>query len=240
LEDGSEYTAEGHSARRLNALASLIPATHRYLEIGVKGGGTFERVRVAERIAVDPFPAFDLRELPAGVCVHATTSDRFFAELPSDELFDLIFVDGLHQWLQTYRDLINSFRHLKKGGVILLDDVVPSDHIAAMPSQAASYKVRRKIGSDIRSWQGDVYKTLFAIHDFHPEVDYRVIVEGGDNCQAIMWLKHGQEVSSIDAETLQRHYGSLTYLDCFPNGSMPDFFRPLNETAALHLASGTS
>jgi hypothetical protein len=70
---------------------------------------TFERIRVAERTAVDPTFLFDIGKHANENTIFAdTTSDRFFAGLPAQKRYDLIFIDGIHTFEQTYRDLCNS------------------------------------------------------------------------------------------------------------------------------------
>ena len=47
------------------------------------------------------------------------TSDEFFATLRRSKRFDVAFLDGLHTFDQTYRDMINTFAHLRDG--VMLD-----------------------------------------------------------------------------------------------------------------------
>jgi len=49
------------------------------------------------------------------------TSDKMFSELDNVK-FDFIYIDGDHSYEQVLRDLNNSFKVLKVGGVILVDD----------------------------------------------------------------------------------------------------------------------
>ena len=52
------------------------------------------------------------------------TSDKFFDEFNKNK-FDIIFLDGLHTYKQTKKDLINALKVLNKNGVIVLDDFIP-------------------------------------------------------------------------------------------------------------------
>jgi hypothetical protein len=61
-----------------------------------------------------------------------TTSDEFFATLRPSKRYDVAFIDGLHTFEQTYRDVINTFAHLRSG-VILIDDTVPSRRVLRDP-----------------------------------------------------------------------------------------------------------
>jgi hypothetical protein len=51
------------------------------------------------------------------------TSDSYF-ELIKDQgqIFDFIYVDGSHKRDDVYNDSINSYKHLKVGGIIAFDD----------------------------------------------------------------------------------------------------------------------
>jgi predicted O-methyltransferase YrrM len=51
------------------------------------------------------------------------TSDSYFESIKDEkEIFDFIYVDGSHKHDDVYNDAINSYRHLKKGGIIAFDD----------------------------------------------------------------------------------------------------------------------
>ena len=40
------------------------------------------------------------------------------------ETFDLIYIDGSHIGFDCYIDLVLSFKNLKKGGIMIIDDVI--------------------------------------------------------------------------------------------------------------------
>ena len=120
--------------------------------MGVEHGFTLEAIPISRRVAVDPRPLFSAHVLPPGVSVFATTSDAFFAQLEPDERFDLVFLDGLHTVEQTYRDLINSLRHLQPHGVIVIDDVVPVDAYSASATAASSEP--SELDADFRTRSG--------------------------------------------------------------------------------------
>ena len=52
------------------------------------------------------------------------TSDNYFFN-NKNNLFDLIFLDGLHTYEQTIKDIFNSLKTLKKNGVIIVHDCLP-------------------------------------------------------------------------------------------------------------------
>ena len=73
------------------------------------------------------------------------TSDKFFKT--NDHLkFDVIFIDGLHEYEQCQRDCLNSIKQLEKGGIIFLHDL--------LPRSIFEQEVPRKQSK----WSGDVWK----------------------------------------------------------------------------------
>jgi SAM-dependent methyltransferase len=125
-------------ADMINMIAKKIGAK-TYLEIGVQTGKTFRAVNVEDKIGVDPDPQWKDQ-------THIMGSDQFFEQLEDDEKFDIIFVDGLHQWEQVARDLANSVEHLAPGGVILVDDCAP---------RQKAYQTRQPTAVH---WTGDVWR----------------------------------------------------------------------------------
>jgi hypothetical protein len=106
----------------------------RYLEIGVDQGTTFHSVHAAAKFGVDVKFAFDLAAATSDIKNHSAsyyemTSDQFFAKTDkSQERFDVIFIDGLHTFDQTLRDLLHASYALADGGIIVVDDVMPTTY----------------------------------------------------------------------------------------------------------------
>jgi hypothetical protein len=174
------------SVRRLNRLVAGL-GVRTYLEIGVSKGATFLQVDVPHRTGVDPALAVDpALEIDATTVLVERSSDAFFADLEPDRTFDLVFIDGLHTFDQTYRDLCNALAHAHVRTAILIDDTVPSDPWSALPNLDRSMRMRRLAKAPGSPWHGDVYKVVAAIHSFHPSLDYRTIV-GSGNPQSLVW-----------------------------------------------------
>ena len=120
----------------------------RYLEIGTKHGDCLTRVNAPVRISVDPDPR--------SVASFVMTSDEFFDMTkiyPSmeHELFpDIIFIDGLHEHNQVWRDINNSLSILTPGGVIILHDCLPTSE------KMQEYHTE----SQDALWTGDVWKAF--------------------------------------------------------------------------------
>ena len=221
---------DGVSARRINALYRGLPTAAHYLEIGLHAGRTFEQVRLPYRIGVDPNPLFDLRRLPSNVVISAVTSDEFFEAASPQAGFDIVFLDGLHTYRQTYKDLINTL-DVCPAGVIMVDDVVPSDEASAMPDQLESIAERQRRGLIGDPWHGDVYKVLLCIHEQHPELSVRTIM-GSGNPQTLVWRDDvATPVSPIAVDSLVE-IDNISYNDVFSAGP-PDYFRPCAEDEAI-------
>jgi hypothetical protein len=203
-------TSGGWSARRIGILARALGA-RTYLEIGVARGVTFRSVEMPERTGVDPSFRFDTRSVAddSTLLVEAT-SDEYFATLPVDRTFDIMFLDGLHTAEQTYRDVCHALAHAHARTVILLDDTLPSDPWSALPDRARSVRLRGYESSDGVPWHGDVYKVVAMIDAFHQELDYRTIV-GSGNPQTLMWRgrRDGNGSAALTIDEIAR----LSYFD---------------------------
>lgn len=170
---------------RLNALAELNHA-QRYLEVGVCDADTFDRVCVAHKVGVDPHFRFDpeTRRAP-GVELHAVPSDDYFKALPGDAPpFDLIFLDGLHTFEQTWRDLQASLRVSHARTIWVLDDTCPDSALSADPEMTRSIATKRALGVPDRGWMGDVFKVVAAVHDTLPDLRLRTFANLG---QTVLW-----------------------------------------------------
>lgn len=199
------------TSRRLNRLAEALGADS-YLEIGVETGVTFERVRVADRTGVDPTFWFDTTQHADEATVLAQmTSDDFFSELPARQRYDLVLLDGLHTFEQTYRDLCNTILHSHSRTVILLDDTLPSDVYSSLRNPEEAWAFRAATGHDgSGAWHGDTFKVVFAIHDFHFGLNYRTIV-GSGNPQTLVWRSNAWRRRPL-LDSLEK-ISRMTYFD---------------------------
>ena len=107
-----------------------------YLEIGCDKDQLFSKVKIENKIGVDPFSGGNVRK----------TSDKFFLE--NNEKFDIVFIDGLHIYTQVKKDILNSVQCLKPNGIVLVHDCMPD----SIGKQAVPrYKMQ---------WNGDVWKAI--------------------------------------------------------------------------------
>lgn len=218
-----------HSADRINKIAKTFEAT-KYLEIGVNKGDTFLNVNMQCKTAVDPHFLFDyMSHTNDDVVFFEMTSDDYFSKLPellndspyknaeSPFCFDIIFIDGLHTFEQSYRDFVNSLPFSHKDTIWIFDDTVPCDPYSAYPHHEKSLKYRKDAGLHGRPWHGDVFKTVFAIHDFHPEFSYCTQFDTG-NPQTIVWRGVHQERKKVfsSIEEIQ----NISYFDFLDNAHL--------------------
>lgn len=206
----AEPAALGWSARRLGRLATELGLT-TYLEIGVARGATFLNVELATRTGVDPSFGFDIEAVTnATTSLVQKRSDDYFRSLDPSQTFDLVFLDGLHRFEQTYRDFCNALAFAHRKTVILVDDTVPSDPWSALPDLDRSMRLRRQAKAPGAPWHGDVYKLVAAIHSFHPALDYRTITDSG-NPQTLVWRgsRRDDRPPALDWESISR----MSYFD---------------------------
>lgn len=170
----------------------------RYLEVGVNKGITFDRITAGTKVAVDPTFQFDWRaeqdRRGPSTRYHEVTSDQYFGTIiGDDEAFDVIYLDGLHTFEQTLRDLINALEYLAPGGVIVIDDVRPSSYHASLPNMGRSIQVRKFVGDTSPHWMGDVYRLIWFIDTFFQTLSYATIAN--NHGQAVVWRERRPEVT---------------------------------------------
>jgi hypothetical protein len=213
---------------RIDLLASINSAKS-YIEIGVNTGATFFPVKIPFKVAVDPQFRFGFDAYAAAnregenSQFFETTSDIFFAMLRSKAHglekmlpFDIIFIDGLHTFEQSFRDFENSLEYAHENTLWLIDDTVPCDAYSALPDiNMASFK-RKRAGLVVGPWHGDVYKTIFAIHDKYPEISYCTLVSG--NPQTILWRSKGNQRSPVFGSI--KEIDKMNYFDMLSRGQL--------------------
>lgn len=181
------------SPRRIKKIKHRLTLRGKYLEIGVQRGFTLEAVG-GGRVGVDPHPLFDTSKLPPNLSFHTMTSRSYFDNSPSDR-FDFVFLDGLHTFQETYFDFVDSLRLLNRDGVILIDDVFPSDEPSSQPDMEIAAAQKAAHGIEHGRWYGDVwrlgYHLLFgSASEFF---DCVAVGSGGaDHCQLLVTRRPGR------------------------------------------------
>jgi hypothetical protein len=121
-----------------------------YLEIGCDQNQVFSKIKIEKKIGVDPVSGGTIKD----------TSDNFFKK--NIIKFDIIFIDGLHEYNQVKKDINNSLFFLNDNGVILLHDCMPGGFIYQAVPRARGI------------WNGDVWKNIVEIRT-KIEIDTYVI-----------------------------------------------------------------
>lgn len=195
---------------RLNAL-STINGAKRYLEIGVCHGETFFEVDVPFKVGVDPNFRFDYKaKISREEQFYLCSSDEYFLGVEDQPPFDLIYLDGLHTYEQTLRDLINSFSLSHANTIWLVDDTVPTNVFASLPDQLECWESRKKLGLHDWSWMGDVYKVVFFVAKMMPFINYRTYSEHG---QTVLWRTRNDRRKICENIVAVGDIGQMTYAD---------------------------
>jgi SAM-dependent methyltransferase len=186
----------------------------RYLEIGVEKGWTFHAVKAARKVAVDPQFMFDVdaaRADPAnaGCDYHPVESDVYFADkMAPGEHFDVIFLDGLHTFDQTLKDLLAAILCLAPDGVIVIDDVMPNSYAASLPERDRTLAYHA-LAPNEGTWMGDVYRLVFFIDQYLPAFSFATM--GENHGQLVMWRE--QRRSTGRPAPKVEHIARLEYAD---------------------------
>jgi hypothetical protein len=126
-----------------------------YLEIGCDNDENFSKIIIDNKTGIDPLKGGTLR----------MTSDKFFKK--NNKNFDLIFLDGLHTYEQTIKDIDNSLRYLNINGVILIHD--------CLPTKIWNQIVPRIYGH----WNGDVWKAIVHSRTYDHADTYTCVADHG-------------------------------------------------------------
>lgn len=164
-----------------------VKKAETYLEIGVYTGACFLRLRAPYKIGVDPkfVISWDRRikyfiKNPWNINNHyyEMTSDKFFKNennLLRERPIDVAFIDGLHTYKQSLRDVLNILRFLKDDGVIIMHDCSPPDEASAYPASHVDEARDLKLPGWTGSWCGDVWKAIVYLRSQHNELNVFVL-----------------------------------------------------------------
>jgi predicted O-methyltransferase YrrM len=135
----------------LNQLISLFKPSN-YLEIGCDNNYSFNSVPISKKIGVDPSKGGNFRD----------TSDNFFIQ--NQDSFDLIFIDGLHEYPQVRKDVVNSINHSNTDSWIVLHNVFPRNHLEEhTPCKTSG------------PWTGDVWKIGFELMSVR-DIEFKIVM----------------------------------------------------------------
>tara|TARA_B100001175_G_scaffold203398_1_gene172657 strand:- start:6809 stop:7486 length:678 start_codon:yes stop_codon:yes gene_type:complete len=107
-----------------------------YLEIGCDENQNFDRINIQEKVGIDPKKGGNIR----------ISSDSYFKTCKKK--FDCIFIDGLHTYEQSKKDVYNSIGVLNENGIIFLHDCLPKSYF------------HQAVPRSRNTWNGDVWKVI--------------------------------------------------------------------------------
>ena len=137
-----------------------------YLEIGCDDNQLFSRISIPEKIGVDPVSGGNYR----------ANSDDFFTK--NKKKFDLIFIDGLHEYHQVRKEILNSIKFLNNKGFILVHDCLPRSVSAqAVPRY-------RNI------WNGDVWKAIVEFRTYENLEIFTCLADEGISIIQVKKISH--------------------------------------------------
>ncbi len=145
--------------KRSQIINQLTNCNNSYLEIGVEYGECFNNVHFINKIGIDPDPKF----ISTDGKLFKLTSDQYFNEMLTNDvtpIFDVIFIDGMHQCEYVLKDINNSFNVLSKNGTIFVDDILPLNYNEQLKIPLKHY-YENGILKYGENWTGDVWKVVY-------------------------------------------------------------------------------
>ena len=139
----------------INFYLDRISSPKFYLEIGVSNpANNFDKIRADIKHGVNP---------PNKIYqyTHTMTSDEFFSINKCK--YNVIFIDGLHTFEQSYKDFLNSEKFIKENGVIVMHDCNPTKEDDQLEKAVD------------RTWTGTVWKTFVKLRCERDDLEMYVI-----------------------------------------------------------------
>ncbi len=194
-----------------------------YLEIGVSRGSNFFPIKAQRKIGVDTHFNFGIRKMIKWYCkniynlwaqFHEMDSDSFFAQNRLVNGIDVAFIDGLHTYEQSLKDVVNSLNYLNQGGVIIMHDCNPRSEDAACPAIYVDPTSSSNPQSWNILWNGDVWKTICHIRSTYH--DLNVFVLDCDQGLGIISRGYPEGMLSLTHEQIE----NMTYSDMAKDRNM--------------------
>ena len=142
------------------------------------------------------------------------TSDLFFEV--NNQNFDIVFIDGLHEYQQVKKDILNSINCLNPNGIVLVHDCFPMSYYDQAIPRAQ------------RKWNGDVWKAITELRTFD---NLNICVGTFDNGIGLIQKKNNQ-----NKLLLKTKIKDLKYTDYYNNYnqylnllSVEEFFEFIND-----------
>ena len=170
----------------------------KYLEIGTQYGNSINKVYCEIKHTVDPV----MINRPVDAKFFNMTSDEFFRDLSFDELYDIIFIDGLHHADQVLTDICNSGARIASDGCLVVHDLLPAAEI------------NQKVPRECQVWNGDAWKAFYLllkgnydlsleVHDFDHGVG---VIRFGRNGLDQILCDFSDNLDRLDHVTYKLHF----------------------------------
>ncbi|MFC2084879.1 class I SAM-dependent methyltransferase [Bacteroidota bacterium] len=187
-----------------------------YLEIGVQKGKIIGEIKAPYKVGVDPRFTFTAKVLIKKIFgltrfkAFEKTSNYFFENYADNLLsegIDVVFVDGLHTYNQSLKDVNNCMKYLNEGGVIILHDCNPLNYAGAYPVKESFDEVLEAAAKgDLPGWNGrwngDTWKALVHLRIEHSELNiFTLDLHWG---MGIITRGSGIQLKNISVEDLER------------------------------------
>lgn len=179
-----------------------------YLEIGVAKGVNFHQIKAPVKVAVDPaFRIPGAFENGNGEFYYETSSDDFFEKHAFEVLqgnLGISFIDGLHTYEQSLKDILNSVEHQLPNGIVVIHDCNPTSTAAAHPVLDEAIARADYAGA----WMGDVFKSILWIRANRPDLDATVL-----NCDCGVGVVRKRQATTPRLELSDSEVKTFSYED---------------------------
>jgi len=159
-----------------------------YLEIGVLHGQSLFSVCAKYKFGIDPKILLShsplknyIKKILAryrGIRLFEMTSDHFFETrrgLLTKHGIDVAFIDGLHTYEQSLRDVLHCLDFLDEQGFIVMHDCNPTNRDAAVAAPGKEHvAIGHSAGNNV-NWCGDVWKTIVNLRSARTDLDICVL-----------------------------------------------------------------
>ncbi|OQX54356.1 MAG: hypothetical protein B5M48_01195 [Candidatus Omnitrophica bacterium 4484_213] len=171
---------------RINIIQKIIDKkmARTYLEIGTASGNSFFPIKARRKIAIDPNFTFSkiskIKWIFKNFCnirakYYRLSSDNYYRNVKLSHRLDVVFIDGLHTYQQSLKDVINSLSNLKENGVIVMHDCNPPHRASAYPADSYNHAASLNISGWTGEWCGDVWKTICYLRSFRKDLNVFVL-----------------------------------------------------------------
>ena len=156
----------------------VIKKDSKYLEIGAADGASMNLIRCNSKVGID---ACYSESRNKNLEIYQMTSSDFFKVYSGDK-FDVIFIDGSHNYVDVYEDIKKSIDLIGETGTILLHDSFPKNEIECRRESFTFLGIDtdkyKPIELDILRdkylvpgfWLGEVWKAVFDVYYNYPNI----------------------------------------------------------------------